>query len=126
VETRDYYWITQAARSSYEVLVDGFTGSISSGSGPDLDLLAGDASTVVQPSVAVGAGSARSLRFENASQAPRSDQLVRVQSAGCTTACGPEAVYRVRSWETTCQAAASATPAPRSRCSSSRTGPPRW
>jgi uncharacterized repeat protein (TIGR01451 family) len=101
LEAVGYYWVSQAPRSSYEVIVDGFTGSITSGAGPRLDLLAGDASTVVQPSVAIGAGTARSLCFENASPAARSDQLVRVQSDGCTTACGPEAVYRVRAFETT-------------------------
>ena len=29
------------------------------------------------------------------------DQYVRVRSAGCTTTCGPEDVYRIRAWDTT-------------------------
>jgi hypothetical protein len=104
VETRDYFWLTQPPRSSFEVVVDGVTGAISSGSGPALELLAGDASTVVQGSVAAGAGSSRSLRMENAGAAARSDELVRVQSNGCTTDCGPDAAYRVRGWDTTYRA----------------------
>jgi uncharacterized repeat protein (TIGR01451 family) len=101
VETKDYFWVNQPPQSSFEVAIDGVTGSISSGSGPSLDLLAGDASTVVASSVVAGAGSSRSLRFENAGSAARSDELVRVQSNGCTTDCGPDAQYRVRTWETT-------------------------
>ena len=100
LETKDYFWVNQPARSSFEVLVDGSTGSISSGDGPGLDLLAGDATTVVVSSVPAAAGSARSLRFENAGSVPRSDELVRVQSNGCTTDCGPDALYRVRAWDT--------------------------
>jgi uncharacterized repeat protein (TIGR01451 family) len=101
VETKGYFWITQQPHASYEVVVDGVTGAISSGSGPDLDLLAADASTLVKSSVAAGAGSSRSLRFENVAAGPRSDEIVRVQSNGCTVGCGPNAQYRIRAWETT-------------------------
>jgi uncharacterized repeat protein (TIGR01451 family) len=95
--------LEQQARSSYEIVVDGVTGDIGSpsGSGPLLELLAADAATVLQSSIPAGAGSSRSLRVENASAAPREDEFVRVESAGCTTDCGLEDVYRIRAWDTT-------------------------
>jgi hypothetical protein len=97
------FWLQQAPRSSYEVVVDGVTGDIASGggSGPSLQRLGPDATTVLQTAVAAGAGASRSLRFENATAAARSDQFVRVQSAGCSASCGPQDVYRVRAWDTT-------------------------
>jgi hypothetical protein len=56
---------------------------------------------VVLNSAAAGAGASRSLRFTNNSDVPDESNFVRVQSAGCTAACGPEDVYRIRAWETT-------------------------
>jgi hypothetical protein len=53
--------------------------------------------------VPAGAGSSRSLRWENGTAAAIDDEYVRVQSTGCTTSCGPEAVYRIRAWDTTLQ-----------------------
>ena len=100
------YWIRQAPRSSYEVVVDAVTGDVASpgGSGPNLDLLAADASTVVQGSGTAGSGPSRSLKIVNDSSHAREDQFVRVQSAGCTASCGPQDTYRIRAWETTCRA----------------------
>jgi hypothetical protein len=97
------FWLRQAPRASYEVVVDAVTGDVASGAGtgPSLQLLGPDATTVVQTATAAGAGASRSLRFENASSADRTDQFVRVQSAGCTATCGPQDVYRIRAWETT-------------------------
>jgi uncharacterized repeat protein (TIGR01451 family) len=95
--------IRQEPRSSYEVVVDAVTGDIASasGDGPSLQRLAADATTVLQTATAAGAGASRSLRFENTSAVAREDEFVRVESAGCTTTCGPEDVYRIRAWDTT-------------------------
>jgi FG-GAP-like repeat len=98
----DIFGFRQDPRSSYEVVVDGTTGDIGSGgSGPALDLVAADATTVLASSVPAGAGPSRSLRFENAGADTILDQAVRLRSLGCTTGCTAEDRYRVRAWETT-------------------------
>jgi uncharacterized repeat protein (TIGR01451 family) len=96
----DLFRIGQRPYSSYEVVVDGTSGDLGTGQGPALDRLASDG-TLLQSAVAAGAGSSRSLRWENDSAAVVNDEYVRVRSAGCTTSCGPEDVYRIRSWDTT-------------------------
>ena len=98
---QDVYRIGQKPYSSYEVVVDATSGDIGSGQGPDLERLASDAVTVIQSSQAAGAGASRSMRWENNGAAPVNDQYVRVRSAGCTTGCTPEDVYRIRAWDTT-------------------------
>jgi uncharacterized repeat protein (TIGR01451 family) len=97
------FFMLQEPRSSYEVVVDGVTGDIASGAGtgPSLQLLGADATTVLQTATAAGAGASRSLRFANTTASERSDQFVRVRSAGCTVSCGPQDVYRIRAWDTT-------------------------
>jgi hypothetical protein len=97
----DLYRIGQQAYSSYEVLVDGTSGDIGSGLGPELERLASDGVTVLQSSVAAGSGSSRSLRWENDSAAVVNDEYLRVRSAGCTTTCGAEDVYRIQAFDTT-------------------------
>jgi hypothetical protein len=93
--------LAQAAYSSWEVVVDEASGDLGAGAtGPALERLASDLSTVVQTSSPVGAGFARSLRWQNSTALPR-DEYVRVRATGCTTACGPDDVYRVRAYETT-------------------------
>jgi hypothetical protein len=74
---------------------------VGSGQGPDLQRVGSDGVTVLQSSVPAGAGSSRSLRWENAGPAPVGGEYVRVRSAGCTSTCGVEDVYRLRAWETT-------------------------
>ena len=96
----DLFRIGQKPYSSYEVVVDGTSGDLGMGQGPALDLLASDG-TLLQSAVAAGAGASRSLRWENDSAAVVSDEYVRVRSAGCTTSCDPEDVYRIRFWDTT-------------------------
>jgi uncharacterized repeat protein (TIGR01451 family) len=98
--TTDWFRIRQEALSSYEILVDGTSADLGA-AGPSLQRLAGNAVSVIQTSVGVGTGSARSLRFANAGGAVVDDQLIRVQSAGCTTTCGPEDVYGIRAYDTT-------------------------
>ena len=97
----DLFRILQRPHGSYEVLQDGASGDIGSGSGPLLDRVASDGSTVLQSSSPAGAGGSRSLRFMNALDTPVADELVRVQSAGCTTDCDAEDVYRLNALETT-------------------------
>ena len=50
----DLFRLLQSPHRSYEVLVDGISGDIGSGSGPSLDRLASDGSTVLQTSLARG------------------------------------------------------------------------
>jgi uncharacterized repeat protein (TIGR01451 family) len=99
-DQEDPYRIRQAPYHSYEVVVDGTSGDIGSGAGPALDLVASDGTTVVLSSTPAGAGSSRSLRFENATGTAIDDQWVRLRSAGCTF-CEAEDVYRLRAFDTT-------------------------
>jgi reprolysin-like metallo-peptidase family M12B/Calx-beta domain-containing protein len=94
----DTFAIAQRAYSSYEVLVDEASGDVVP---VGLERIAADGTTVLQPSVAVGTGQARSLRWENSTSSDVLDQSVRVTSGDCTTNCGPDDTYRVRAWETT-------------------------
>jgi uncharacterized repeat protein (TIGR01451 family) len=97
----DVFRILQDPHASYEILLDGASGDLGSGSGPLLDRLGADASTVVQASSAAGAGGSRTLRWINALDTPVADELVRVRSAGCTTSCDAADVYRLGALETT-------------------------
>jgi uncharacterized repeat protein (TIGR01451 family) len=98
----DVYRISQKPYSSYEVVVDEVAGDVATGgSGPEVLLLAADGTTVVQPSAAVGTGTARALRFYNGTSVPVDDQTIRVRSAACTTGCPAETRYRIRAYETT-------------------------
>jgi uncharacterized repeat protein (TIGR01451 family) len=98
---QDLYRIRQQPYSSYEMVVDATVADIGIGQGPELERLASDASTVVQSSQPAGAGGSRSLSWENDAASSVDDQYVRVRSAGCTTGCAPEDVYRIRAWDTT-------------------------
>jgi hypothetical protein len=98
VAAEGLFHIHQAPHSSYEIVVDGTGGDLGS-SGPSLDRI--DGTGVLQSSVPIGTGSSRSLRFQNLTFLSQDGQSVRVRSNGCTTACGPEAVYRIRAYDTT-------------------------
>ena len=93
----DTFRIAQAPRSSYEVVLDAASGDLS----PVLERLAADNATVLQSAVPSGTGASLTLRWENTSAAPVTNQHVRVRSDGCGTACGPDDTYRLRAWETT-------------------------
>jgi FG-GAP-like repeat len=98
----DLFGFRQQPHASYEVVVDATTGDLGTGgSGPALELVAADGTTLLQSSSAAGSGASRSLRFENATSGPVLDRLVRVASQGCTTNCTPEDRYRLRAFETT-------------------------
>jgi hypothetical protein len=93
--------LPQPARSSWEVVLDEASGDLGAGaSGPALERLAADLSTVLQASAPAGVAFARTLRWQNSTALPR-DEYVRVRATGCTTACGTDDVYRVRAYETT-------------------------
>ena len=98
VAGEDAFRLSQSAWSSYEVILDAVSGDASPAV---LERLAADNVTVLQTGTGTGVGSARSLRWENASGAAVTNQHVRVRSGGCTSACGPDDVYRIRAWETT-------------------------
>ena len=93
---QDAFRLSQSAWSSYEVMLDAVSGDASPAV---LERLAADNVTVLQ--TGTGVGGARSLRWENASGTAVTNQHVRVRSGGCTSACGPDDVYRIRAWETT-------------------------
>src|SRR4029450_8041120 len=99
----DWYVGGQKPRSSYEVIVDGTSGDISSGKGPGLLRMASDGSTVLQSSVGMSSGleDSRRLRLGPPGSTAVNDQFVRVFSGGCTTDCGADDVYRIRFYETT-------------------------
>jgi parallel beta-helix repeat protein len=94
----DTYPLAQAARASYEIIVDAPSG----GASPViLERLAADQQTVLQSAVAVGAGFSRTLRWQNTIPNPVSNQAIRVRSGGCASACGAGDTYRIRAWDTT-------------------------
>jgi uncharacterized repeat protein (TIGR01451 family) len=97
----DLFRIRQQAHASYEVVVDATSGDIGVGQGPALERLASDAATVLESSVAAGAGSSRSLRWINTTGGILDGEYIRVRSQGCTTACDAADVYRIRAYETT-------------------------
>ena len=95
---QDWYRLSQKPNSSYEIVADSTSGDI----GPNLALERTDAAGASQQtSVAVGVGYTRSLRFMNTTAAEVNGDRIRVMSAGCTTNCGPDDVYRIRAAETT-------------------------
>jgi hypothetical protein len=96
----DLLVLDQPAHSSWEVIVDGASGDVGNGSGPLLERVAADLTTIVQSSSPAGAGPARALRWTNPTGLPQSG-YVRVTSAACGTGCGPDDAYRLRAYETT-------------------------
>jgi len=98
---QDWYALSQKPFSSYEIVADSTSGDIQSAGGLSLDRIGAGGTTVVQSSVAVGVGYTRSLRWMNSTNAEVNTQFIRVMSAGCTTNCGADDVYRIRAAETT-------------------------
>lgn len=101
----ELFVLEQPRFSSWEVVLDEASGDLGSGaSGPVLERLSGDLTTVLQTSVPVGgAGFARSLRWVSLA-AYSNDDYVRVRAPGCGTACGPDDMFRLRAYETTLRA----------------------
>jgi hypothetical protein len=97
---RDWYRIGQKAYSSYEIVVDSTSANV--GPGIQVQRIAPDGVTVLQSASAVSSlNFSQRLSWENASGAVVSGELLRIQSGGCTTTCGPSDVYRVEVHETT-------------------------
>jgi len=101
VGDEDVFRMVQKPYSSYEIVVDATSGDIGAGNGPLLERVDSDGVTILQSSVPVGAGLSRSLRWMNGTPQEVESQTIRVRSAGCTTDCGPDDVYRIRAYETT-------------------------
>jgi hypothetical protein len=98
VVEEDYYRLGQDALASYEVVVD----DASSDLVPlVLVRLAADNATVLQSASPVGTGTAVSLRWMNPLSMPIVNQHIRLGTAGCSTPCGTDDVYRIRLYETT-------------------------
>src|SRR4030095_2750683 len=86
----DFYRLAQAARSSYEVIVDQTSGDITPGL--LLERLGTDNSPVLQAGTAIGTASAVSLRWQNTTASTVTQQHLRVRTgaAGCGAACGAD------------------------------------
>jgi uncharacterized repeat protein (TIGR01451 family) len=97
----DLYRIRQEPFASYEVVLDEAAGDVGAGSGPALDRVGADGSTVLQTAGPVGSGPVRSLRIVNATSSTIDEEGIRVRSGSCTSTCGADDTYRLRAWETT-------------------------
>ena len=97
VADQDWYIFTNAARSSYEVLIDGTTGDMNL-TGSDVARM-GSAVDVLQNSVQL-AGYSAALRWQNTAALGETN-WIRVFGASCGTACSSNDQYRIRMYETT-------------------------
>jgi len=104
VADQDWYRISLGSRSSYEVVVDGTAAVISPATVGFLALV-DSAGTVVQDNLgaelAANTLPSRAVRIENTAASASNNNFIRVRSNGCTTACGADAVYNIRMFETT-------------------------
>jgi hypothetical protein len=112
VADQDWFRIGQQPYSSYEVIADSLTEEVSfipvggSSTGQDalqVELVNGSGVIQVNESTFTGVGSARSLRFRNASGTEVINEYIRIRSGtgGCNTNCTGAARYRVQLRETT-------------------------
>jgi ELWxxDGT repeat protein len=99
---RDFYVLVQHPSASYELVVDEASGDAAPLS---VQRIAADGTTVLQSAAPVGTGTARSLRWENSTFDPISNQHIRIESPSCGTVCGADDTYRVRFYETTLRGA---------------------
>lgn len=98
VADQDWYRANTPPYSSQEVVVEGMTGDLFA-SGLDVDRV--DAGgTVLNTSVLMQGGFARSLRWFNTTATPESF-YVRVQGAACATTCSVDDQYTIRFYDTT-------------------------
>lgn len=99
----DMFRIAQKPWSSYEVVVDATSGDI--GDAPTGVLLQRvmcvNNNSVLQDSSPIGAGNSRSLRWQNATEEPVVNELIRVKSSHCGSDCGRDDVYQIHAYETT-------------------------
>lgn len=97
----DWFRVSVPAHSSVEVVIDGVASTVGSDSDQFFTLVhaAGDVARLSAPLLPGQAG--RSLTYENPTDADYVGKYARVRSQGCTTACGDEAVYSIRAYDTT-------------------------
>jgi subtilisin-like proprotein convertase family protein len=94
----DLFLIREDAYASYEVVVDAASGDVQ----PLTVELLGTSGTTAIPSVPVGAGPARSIRWmHDSATTPAQPVAVHVRSGGCGVDCGADDTYRLRVYETT-------------------------
>jgi Calx-beta domain-containing protein/matrixin len=94
---RDTFAIRQRPFASYEVVVDATSGDITPVRLERIDA----GGTTIQGGEPVGTGQSTSLRWINATSSAIDSEAVRVMSGDCTTQCGADDVYAIRSFETT-------------------------
>lgn len=101
VADQDFYIVAQPARTSWEAVIDGFTGDISdAGVAPGFDRIQVPRTVIQQKEIAFGGQRANYLRFKNDGPSDTAT-LLRVASAWCGTGCGVEDQYTIRLKETT-------------------------
>jgi hypothetical protein len=96
----DFYTAFTYGYASYEVIVDGMTGDVVPPVGISLDRVDGTGA-VLNSSLPILGGGARSLRWDNPTAAPVSDSYIRVRGALCGTDCSSEDQYTIRFYDTT-------------------------
>jgi hypothetical protein len=104
VEDADWYPLRYACNSSFEVLLDSFTGDISNGTtgSPALDLLGPDGTSVIASSLPVSSlHLARRITHACLSTDQEAQEYVRVQHPHCGLDCTGQDQYRIRFRETT-------------------------
>jgi large repetitive protein len=100
-QDRDYYVLAQQPFASYEAVVDETSGDAGALA---LTRVAADGTTVLQSAVPVGTGGSLSLRWQTTAETTDGSEHLRVESAACGSACGPDDAYRMRLYETTLSA----------------------
>ena len=110
VQDEDWFRLSQAPYSSYEVIVDGLTEPVAQipvttlQSPLQVDEVDGMGNVVTAGRAATVIGSARSLRIRNTGPTEIDTRFIRVRTGAdgdCTTTCTSTAQYRIRFRETT-------------------------
>ena len=102
VVDQDWYAVTSAAYSSYEVLADGLTGNLLFLTLP-VDRIADDGTTVLGASANLqnGIGAVRTLRWQQGAAGSFNYVRVRGDNTSCTTTCTTSDQYTIKFFETT-------------------------
>lgn len=98
IADEDWYRVMVGRASSYEVVLDGFSGELSLAT--TVDLVDGGGA-VIATATSVGIGVAKLLAFESTSTVTSISQYLRVYGAECGTACDANDQYTLRFRETT-------------------------
>lgn len=109
VADEDWYFVVSYPASSYEAVVDATSGDLAlSTNGANFERLDVASTTVIQSSEKAnpgpaGNGASVALRWQNTNVATFGTQFhwLRVRSAACALACGPEDQYHFRFYDTT-------------------------